>query len=102
MGYKYIFMLEKAPTPLKFIIPTAQSMKKKLVLAILLLAFLIATQSNSVVALKLGQTQARAHLATRFILNTEKKVWKQAKGNIHKVPSGPNPIGNHQPPSSHD
>ncbi|CBI31692.3 unnamed protein product, partial [Vitis vinifera] len=84
-------------------------MKKKQILAHLILAFLLtASQCYYTTAIMLramepvasntGPAQQRTGSATRYMFATW-KFGQQIRGNIHKVPSGPNPIGNRHPPS---
>ncbi|PON88692.1 hypothetical protein TorRG33x02_153980 [Trema orientale] len=89
-------------------------MKRKQFLVYLLFAFLLVASrhhypSNAFmihaaksVTLNGANTPARKSLALRQMLATLVNSRKLVKENTHKVPSGPNPIGNRHPPSIHD
>ncbi|PSR95124.1 CLE46p like [Actinidia chinensis var. chinensis] len=51
-------------------------------------------QATQSVDLKLRPAKPSSRLTTRHIVTT----WVEGK-KIHKKPSGPNPVGNHRPPS---
>ncbi|KAJ7975825.1 CLAVATA3/ESR (CLE)-related protein 46-like [Quillaja saponaria] len=55
-------------------------------------------QAAKSVEVDLGAAQPRASSST---MKNKPITWIKQE-NIHKAPSGPNPIGNRQPPTKHD
>ncbi|XP_031267677.1 CLAVATA3/ESR (CLE)-related protein 46-like [Pistacia vera] len=59
----------------------------------------IGIQAAKSVDLMVEPAKPRMSTASRDLLGTWIKLRKQVTDSIHKVPSGPNPIGNVHPPS---
>ncbi|GMN57238.1 hypothetical protein TIFTF001_026349 [Ficus carica] len=88
-------------------------MKRKQVFLHLLFAFLLlasrcrysstafAIRAAESVKLNIEHVPERKTLAIRQMLSAWVESRKIGKESIHKVPSGPNPIGNGHPPSIH-